>query len=124
MSKFPHIRLHARTYPRLETEKLIEEESRKCHNHKPQPSHDMKRKRKRKRTEIINTCNINKHMLEKHLVHLTNVTRFFITSSCATLVPDNKQTLEFDPGEKFIIAYVGWVDCRKYLIPENIPSWI
>ena len=71
-----YIRLHARTYPNLETnKKLIAERSRECHNHKPQPTHDTKRKRKR--TEIINSCNINKQMHEKHLVRITDVVYAF-----------------------------------------------
>ena len=65
------------TLIKKQTNKILKvEKCREYHNHKPQPTHDMKRKRKR--TEIINACNIDKQMHEKHLVHITDVTRFFI----------------------------------------------
>ena len=45
------------------TAKRLIEQTRECHNHKPQPNLDTKRNSKRTKTS---TCKINKQMCEKH----------------------------------------------------------
>ena len=44
--------------------KKLNEKSRECHSHKPQPTLDSRRKRKRQNTTV---CKINKQMHENHI---------------------------------------------------------